>query len=133
MRRCRRGRIDFFKVTLALIVAMAIYWAVAFIPHYWVAAKMDEVVTISILEWRDKRSMAKSKERLERELDKKEIPQYVVPEDCEWSVEEDLRHLDCWWAVDVKWPIVDKRTTLEFYVGKYLDSDDHLGDWSTGT
>ncbi len=132
MRRRRRGKMDFFKISLLLLVAAAIYWAVAFIPHYWVAVKMDEVVTISILEWRDKHSMEKSKERLARELDNKEIPMYIAPEDCEWSLEEDRRHLDCWWAVDVKWPIVDKRTTLEFFVGKYLDKDDHLGDWTKG-
>ena len=119
-----------FKIGLALIVAAAVYWSVAFVPHYWVTFKMEEVVTVSILEWRDKRNVDKSKERLAHELEKKEIPLYVLPEDCDWYEEERRRHLACYWAVDVKWPLVSKRTTLEFFVGKYLTTNDEMRDWS---
>jgi hypothetical protein len=127
VRRARRGEIDLFKVGLLLVAVSIVYWGVAFVPHYWVAVKMDEVVTLTTLEWRDK-SKEKAIGRLDIELDKKEIPVYVLPGDCEFYEQEGRRHVDCYWAVDVKWLIVDKRTTLEFYVGKYLDGRDVLHD-----
>ena len=129
MRRARQGEIDLFKLGLLIATVAVVYWGVAFLPHYWVTYKMEEVVTVSTLEWRDK-SKAKAQERLARELDKKEIPLYVVPQDCEFYEEQNRRHVDCYWAVDVKWLLIDKRTTLEFYVGKYLDSRDVLHDIS---
>ena len=127
VRRARQGEVDLFKVGLLIAAVAAVYWGVAFLPHYWVTYKMEEVVTVSTLEWRDK-SKDKAQDRLARELDKKEIPLYVLPQDCEFYEEENRRHVDCYWAVDVKWLLVDKRTTLEFYVGKYLDKRDVLHD-----
>ena len=124
----RQGRIDIVKILMFLAFIAGAYSIWAFVPPYWTARKMDEVVTVSILEWRD-RNQVKGESMLAHELDKREIPMYIIPEDCEFWEDGKEKHVSCYWAVDVKYPLVDKRTTLEFEVHKYLDASGDLYDW----
>lgn len=127
-RRSRQGRVDLTK-TFMLLTALALaYAAWAFLPHFWVERKMDEVVTVTLLEWRDK-TRKRSEDRLVKELNDREIPDYILADDCEFYEQGGEKHLECYWAVDVKYPLVDKRTTLEFYCHQYLDDRDGLHDW----
>lgn len=124
MRR-RAGKIDIFKIFLTLVVVVGGTIAWFELPHQWVKYKMDEVVQLSILEWRDK-SLKKAEERLPREMDKKTIPNYILVDDCKFYEERAERHLSCYWAIDVTYPLVNKVRTLEFRSHKYLDASNHL-------
>ena len=129
--RRRHGKVDIAKILMALVAVALAYAAWAFLPHYWVERKMDEVVTVVLLDWRDK-SLRRAQEGLPIEMDKREIPDYLLAEDCEFWEQGGEKHLECYWAIDVKYPLVDKRTTLEFYNHKYLDKNDALRDWEDG-
>jgi len=126
--RLRHGRIDFVKILMGAAFIAGAYLIWAFVPPYWTAKKMDEVVTVVLLDWRD-RNLHKAEANLPNELDKREIPMYIIEDDCEFWEEGKEKHLSCFWAVDVKYPLVDKRTTLEFEVHKYLDTNQNLHDW----
>lgn len=124
----RQGRIDIAKILMLGAFAAGAYAIWAFIPPYWTSKKMEEVVTVSILEWRDRNQM-RAESQLAHELDKREIPMYIMPEDCEFWEEGREKHVSCYWAVDVKYPLIDKRTTLEYEVHQYLDADQDLHTW----
>lgn len=128
MRRQRHGKIDLGKAAFLVAGLVAIYLAWAFIPPYYTKYKMNEVVQITLLDWRDFNNQERSLETLVIEMDNKEVPEYVWPEDCEFFTDstDGSRHLDCYWAVEVKYPGLQKRTQLEFQVHKYLDSRDVL-------
>jgi hypothetical protein len=126
--RWRRGEINVVKILVFLGIFAGLFWSYAFLPHYWTHMEMEEVVQVSLLTWRDK-NKARAMETLEHELKKREIPSYIIPEDCEFYEEENRRHMECFWAVDVKYPLIEKRKTLEFVVNKYLDENDNLYDW----
>ncbi len=129
LRRSRQGKVDLTKVVMLLVVVAAAYAAWAFLPHFWVERKMEEVVQVSLLDWRDRNNQGRAEDRLLRELDKREIPEYILAEDCEFYEQGGERHIECYWAVDIKYPLLDKRTTLEFYCHQYLDKNDGLHNW----
>ncbi len=125
----RRGAFSIFRLLLYAGLAAGAYYAWVVVPPHWVHIKMDEIVQVSLLEWRDK-SLRKARERLAREVEKRNIPDYIIPdEDCEFSERVGgERHLDCYWEVEVTFPFINKTQTFYFTSHKYLDSDDQLHD-----
>ena len=128
--RYRRGRVDFGKIVMAIVAVGAAYAVWAFLPPYWAERQMDEVVTVTLLDWRD-HNRGRAEDGLPLTMDKREIPEYILAEDCEFWEQGGEKHLECYWAVDVKYPLVDKRTTLEFYCHQYLDKNDLLRNWES--
>ena len=120
--RSRSGKLNIVKILLLLMAVVGSAWGWVIGPHHWHKYKMDEVVTVSLLEWRDK-SQKKGEERLVRELDKREIPTYILPSDCRFYVERDEKHLSCFWALSVSFPLVGMPQHLEFRSHKYLTGD----------
>lgn len=119
--RLRSGKIDVVKILMVLIVVGSGFYVAVITPHYWIKYKMDEIVQVSLLEWRD-RSQAKAQERLLHELDKQEIPTYIIPKDCNIYEEKGERHVRCEWAVNVVFPVINQVQHLEFGAHKYLDA-----------
>lgn len=123
--RMRSGKLDIFKILLALVVLVAGTWVWSIGPHHWTKYKMDGVVQVSLLEWRDK-SQRKGEERFARELDKRGLPTYILPSDCEFYEERDEKHVSCFWAIDVSFPLLDTPQHMEFWSHKYLTTDRQL-------
>ncbi|MCB9758735.1 MAG: hypothetical protein H6739_02760 [Alphaproteobacteria bacterium] len=128
MRRKRSGKIDIVKIIIFGAVAAGGYWLWTFAPHYWVKFKMDEVVQITLLEWSDK-SREKAEARLLRELDEREIPEYVIPRDCELYEDQGLKHVNCAWAIEIVHPFIEKRSHLSFVSHKAVDKHRNLETW----
>ncbi len=117
----RRGDSTFGKMLWAAMVVGGLYVASVFYPIYLIKFEMAEVVQVVLLEWRDK-NKERAKSRLVAELKKREIPDYIYAEDCEFYTQQKQKHLDCWWEVEVKLPGYQR--TLEFIVHKYLDASE---------
>lgn len=127
-RRRRRGDLDLGKIFTLLVVLVVGYLAWAFVPAYYGQFTMRRTVQETILVWRDTASMAKSQKQLERNMDKNGVPSYVWPQDCEFYEKFDEKHLDCFWVVEIDYPLIDKSTEIEFAVHKYLDKGGLLHD-----
>ncbi len=118
----RRGDSTFGKLLWAGLVVGGLFVASVFYPIYLVKFEMSEVVQVVILDWRDK-NKTRAQSRLKAELRKREMPDYIYAEDCEFYTQQKQKHLDCWWEVDVDLPGYHK--TLEFTIHKYLDASEN--------
>ena len=121
VRHGRSGEINLVKIIIGLVLLSGAYWAYAFLPHYWAAMKMDEVVQVTALYYRDNpHSEEKVREKYERELDIRDIPLYFEPDWC--SIYDYARelHVECWWDVTVDVPALGPKV-VEFYIHKYVD------------
>lgn len=104
-------------LTLVLIVAalMGIGWAVIFGPYWIDAWKMQDVVGSAALSW-DAFSEDKGRQQLLDEMKRREIPEYLTPEECTFFEEPDhSKVVDCNWYVDVYPPLIEPRR-LKFRV-----------------
>ncbi|MED5373493.1 MAG: hypothetical protein VX899_20920 [Myxococcota bacterium] len=124
----RAGDIDLGKVFFLLVFASLGYLGWAFLPAYYSEFQMGQAVQESILDWRDRGSMVKAQDTLERRMEYHGVPDYVWPQDCEFYEQLSERHVDCYWVVEITYPLTQKTTELEFSVHKYLDRGDLLHD-----
>ncbi len=130
-RAWRRGDIDLGKIFLLLVTLVVGYLAWTFVPAYYGQFTMRRTVQETILVWRDTDKMTRAQGELERNMDKNGVPSYVWPQDCEFYEKFNERHLDCFWVVQIDYPLVEKSTELEFSVHKYLDEGNLLHDAPT--
>ncbi|MCB9743028.1 MAG: hypothetical protein H6741_02805 [Alphaproteobacteria bacterium] len=129
MRRRRQGKIDIVKIVIFGGLGAAIGSVYLFAPHYYAEWKMNDVVQVTLLEWADK-NKKKAEERFLRELDKREIPTYVIRDDCEFYESEGEKHIDCQWAVEVKIPLVNHWQHLEFSAHQSVNDNRNLTNWN---
>lgn len=113
-------------IPLLLVLIVGGVFATHVGPHYWVKYKMDEVVQVTVLEWRDFQSMRRAQDRLPRELEKYEIPSYIILNDCTIFEEKGEKHVKCDWSIDVRFPLVEYKHHLDFVSHKFIDADLHL-------
>ncbi len=118
----RRGDSTLSKLIWAGLVLAMLYGAATVYPAFLVKFKLGEVVQIILLEWRD-HNKARAKSRLAVEMKKRDIPDYVYTEDCEFFTQQQEKHLDCWWEVDLE--LFGYKRTLDFSVHKYLDANEN--------
>lgn len=127
-RRRRRGDIDLGKIFWLFVVLTVAYLGWSFVPAYYGHFTMRRTVQETILVWRDTGSMTRSQGDLERNMDKNGVPSYVWPQDCEFYMKFDERHVDCFWVVEIDYPLIEKSTEIEFAVHQYLDKGNLLHD-----
>jgi len=131
----RQGRVQLSSILLVVLVAYSLLflrenWAVV-----WTKVQVDEITKVSLLDWRDK-SERKAKERINHELQEKGVPSAVLEFSdvcglgscCFNELELGYREVECDWEDYLWFPFTNKSVRLEFWVGKYLDPDDHLRD-----
>ncbi len=131
----RHGRVQLSTILLVALVAYSGLfirdnWAVV-----WTKVQMDEITQVSLLDWRDK-SERRAKDRINHELKEKGVPAGVLELSdvcglgscCFSELEEGYREVECSWEDYLWFPFSDRSIRLEYWVGKYLDPDDHLRD-----
>jgi hypothetical protein len=132
----RRGKMRISSIVLVFVLAYGGLFLRNLWPVFWTKVMVDEVVKLSLLEWRDK-SEGKALARMKYELAKRDVPENIVfvvescgPRGCcLFEREKDVRHADCWWDEEVEIPFTNQWVKFEFSVHKFLDPDDHLHDW----
>jgi hypothetical protein len=111
----RTGRISIVNVVFFLCFVAGAVVAYTFSPYYWDYLKMQEVTKSAVLEWDAWDSKPRAVTRLADELERREIPDYILDEDCEFIEEANQTYtVRCAWAVDVYYPFTDKFRTLSF-------------------
>jgi hypothetical protein len=140
----RRGRTNFLGILVLAAVVYGVLCARAFFPAWWTNFQVKEIVTESLMEWRDnggpEMSDRLAKAKLTHLLDDMEIPAEIVflADSCQQSgccFEMPFpgeRHVDCAWGEEVKLPFLNKWVPLDFRVHRYLDAENHLHNVKEG-
>ena len=119
-RRSRRGKMSIGGIlSLILVVAGSVFLYMFFDP-YWTWLKMQEITESVVLEW-VAYNRKKADQRLDSELRKQDIPDYVTKESCEIEQEDKVRRVTCYWEVDVYYPFTEEFRTL--YFDTYAEHD----------
>jgi hypothetical protein len=118
----RRGRISLMNVFLFLALAAVALVAWTFLPYQWHYLKMKEVTKSAVLEWDAWDNKARAEEKLADLLDRRSIPDYILPEDCQFTEEPvAIYTVRCAWKVDVYYPFTKKFKTLSFETLETVD------------
>ena len=111
----RSGKINVIGVIIVIVLAIAGIWAYTFGPYYWDAVHMKEVVQATCLTFQD-RGEPKALGRLTSELYKREIPEYIVEDDCRLDKRRDVYTVTCSYVVEENWPFTSKTQVMEFNI-----------------
>ena len=118
----RSGRISLLNVFLFLGLAAVALYAWTFLPYYWHYTKMQEVTKSAVLEWDAWDNQARAEDKLSDLLDRRSIPDYILPEDCQFLEEPGpIYTVRCAWKVDVYYPFTKKFKTLSFETLETVD------------
>ncbi|MEE2750264.1 MAG: hypothetical protein VX519_02445 [Myxococcota bacterium] len=131
----RKGRIRVSTVVLIALVAYGGLFVRDNWPVVWTQVQVDEAIKVSLLDWRDK-SEGKARTRLLHELKEHDVPKSIldlsdvctIGSCCMREVEAGFREIECDWEDYLWFPFTEKSVRLTFWVGQYLDPDDHLRD-----
>ncbi len=82
-------------------------------PYYWDAMHMKEVARNTCITFQE-RGEAKGKQRLTQELYQREIPDYIVEDDCDFIEKMGVHTVRCYWEVEQAWPFTDITRILVF-------------------
>ncbi len=116
----------FLTLVLILAAAAGAGWVWLFGPYWIDAYRMNDVAGSAALSWA---AFDEPRGRMElaQELRRREIPDYVTPDQCRFYLEPgDLKVVDCAWTVDVYLPVVDQTRRLSFQVVKSATPDGRL-------
>lgn len=107
----------FLTVVLLAAVLVGLGWYYYFGSYYIDAFKMNDVVGTSALTW-TAYNQVRAQNELKDQLKRREIPEYLTPEQCTFYEEpEGAKVVDCQWVVDVEVPMLGERR-LKFRVAK---------------
>jgi len=95
-----------------IFISIVALYAWTFLPYYWHYMKMQEVTKSAVLEWDAWDNQARAEEKLADLLDRRSIPDYILPDDCQFLEEPvQIYTVRCAWKVDVYYPFTKKFKT----------------------
>ena len=117
------SRINAVSILLALVAIAAVYAAVKFVPHYWRARKVGELVGLAVNHFYRERSMPGVEDAIRADLDAKIRALGVEDPDLRIVVERtpDLLRISASYTVVVSHP-GHKITTLRFAPSAQTDT-----------
>ena len=68
------------------------------------------------------KSEAKARDGVSFEMNDREVPDYIVVEDCEFEVLGETKEVTCAWDIRVSHPLSSEGTELTFFVGRGVDA-----------
>ncbi len=111
----RAGKINIVGILIVLALIVGGLFLHTFGPYYWDAVNMKEVVRNTSITYQD-RGKAKGLERLTQELYQRDIPDYIVEDDCKLSSRGQTFTVTCAWQVEVAWPFTSITRVMDFDV-----------------
>jgi hypothetical protein len=111
----RAGKINIVAILIVLALVVGAAFLHTFGPYYWDAVNMKEVVRNTALTYQD-RGREKGLERLTQELYQRDIPDYIVEDDCELESYDRMFTVRCAWSVSVEWPFTSISRVMSFDV-----------------
>lgn len=108
------------KIGTVLLLLAAIVgggWSYYFGIHHVQAYKMNDVVGTAALTW-VALGETRAHQKLDEELRRREIPEYVTPENCTFYEDAGEKTVECSWVVDVYLPFVADGRRMRFRVAK---------------
>ena len=107
----------FLTAVLLVAALLGVGWYYYFGSYYIDAFKMNDVVGSAALSW-TAYTQLRAQNELKDELKRREIPEYLTPEQCTFYEEPaGAKVVDCQWIVDVEVPVLGERR-LKFRVAK---------------
>jgi hypothetical protein len=111
----RAGKINIVAILILVALVIGALFLHTFGPYYWDAINMKEVVRNSALTYQD-RGKEKGLERLTQELYQRDIPDYIVEDDCRLENRGEIFTVRCAWTVSQDWPFTSIAREMSFDV-----------------
>ncbi len=111
----RAGKINIVGILIVLALIVGALFLHTFGPYYWDAVNMKEVVQNTAITYQD-RGREKGLQRLTQELYQRDIPDYILENDCKLSSERQIFTVRCAWDIQVAWPFTEIYRTMSFDV-----------------
>ena len=135
----RHGKIKVSSIFQLAIVAWLSVWGVRYASTVWRAGAIEEMVTRAAFQWRD-RNVERAKTVFNHELIESGYD-YILPFNPDSPVNSQCRfytaspnekHVECWWWDEVKMPLIERYSEIEYSIHLYLDEEDTLWEWEEG-
>ena len=111
----RSGKINFIAIILVLVLIMGGLFLHAFGAYYWDAMQMKEVARNACITFQE-RDETKGIQRLTQELYQRDIPDYIVEDDCDFIEKMGQHTVHCYWEVEKKWTFTNISRLMVFEV-----------------
>ncbi len=109
----RAGKINIVGVVLVLALIIGAIFLHTFGPYYWDAVNMKEVAQNPSITYAE-RGKDRAMDRLTQELYQRDIPDYIVEDDCKLSNRGEVFTVRCAWDVEVAWPFTTVTRVMSF-------------------
>jgi hypothetical protein len=111
----RSGKINFVAVIIVLALIVGGLFLHTFGAYYWDAMHMKEVARNACFTFQE-RDESKGLQRLTQELYQREIPDYIVEDDCDFIKKHGKHTVRCYWEVEKAWPFTNITRVMAFEV-----------------
>ncbi len=116
----RSGKINFIAIILVLGLIFGGVFLHSFGAYYWDAEQMKEVARNACFTYQE-RDESRGLIRLTQELYQRDIPDYIVEDDCDFHERAGKHTVHCHWEVEKKWPFTNIARVMVFDVEAVRD------------